>query len=170
MVKRIAISSAHGLKIRGAKGYLDEVNESRRVVTDVVKYLKAAGVTVMRFDDDKSTTQSANLRAIVSWHNAQKRELDVSIHFNAFKTQTKAVGTECLYLTQAKLAMHVAAGICYASGLIDRGAKKRTNLAFLKTTKPAILVEVCFVDSKADSELFKKHHDAIAKAIANAIR
>ena len=38
------------------------------------------------------------------------------------------------------------------------------------TLKTAILVEVCFVDSKADAELYRKHFDKICKAIADAIR
>jgi N-acetylmuramoyl-L-alanine amidase len=49
--------------------------------------------------------------------------------------------------------------------------EEETNLAFLnKSKKPAILVEVCFVDSKADAELYRKHFDKICKAIADAIR
>ena len=37
-------------------------------------------------------------------------------------------------------------------GFINRGAKKRTDLFFLNNTEmPAILMEVCFVDSEADT-------------------
>jgi N-acetylmuramoyl-L-alanine amidase len=151
---------------------LDEVDESRRVVARTADCLRQAGVEVIVFHDDSSKTVSANLAAIVNAHNAQKnRDLDVSIHFNAaFKhTVTRPIGTECLYLTQRALAARVSAGIAKAGKLIDRGPKKRANLRFLRTSKPAILVEVCFVDSVADCEAYRSHFSAICQAIANAI-
>ena len=59
------------------------------------------------------------------------------------------MGTECLFLSQAELAAQVAASIA-SVGFKNRGAKKRTDLYFLnKTDMPAILIEVCFVDSQA---------------------
>jgi N-acetylmuramoyl-L-alanine amidase len=174
MAKSIAISSAHGRLIRGAKGPkpwgLDEVDESRRVCNAVAGHLRSSGVTVHRFDDDVSKTQSANLKAIVAWHNRQNRSLDVSIHFNAHKKTNASVGVECLYITQQQLAKKVAAGIAYVSPLHDRGEKKRTGLAVLKTNKPAILLEVCFVDSKFDCEAYLGSFNQICHAIAAAIR
>jgi len=64
----------------------------------------------------------------------------------------------------------VADAISLAGGLIDRGPKKRTDLFFLNnTTAPAILVEVCFVDSSADVDLYRMHFDGICSALANTI-
>lgn len=167
----IAISSAHGKLIRGAKGVLDEVDESRRVVIEVTKILREADVTVVTFHDDTSTSQSANLNAIVGWHNRQQRRLDVSIHFNAYQKTDQPRGTEVCYKTQKELAAKVSKAMADAGTLINRGAKHRTNLAFLnKTTKPAILLEVCFVDSSADASLYRVNFDAICKAIADAIK
>jgi len=88
MAKSIVISSGHGKKIRGASGYLDEVDEARRVVEKVATYLRSAGVTTTVFHDDVSTTQSDNLNRIVNFHNAQpSHDLDVSVHFNAYRGQ-----------------------------------------------------------------------------------
>jgi len=43
-------------------------------------------------------------------------------------------------------------------------------LYFLKnTTEPAILLEICFVDSKADVELYQKNFKAICAAIAEVL-
>ena len=42
----VAISSGHGLKIRGASGYIDEVDQARRVVPEVVRLLRAKGCEV----------------------------------------------------------------------------------------------------------------------------
>lgn len=167
---KIVISSGHGLLVRGAKGLIDEVDEARRVVNDVAFELKGVGVNVEVFHDDVSTTQNENLNRIVNFHNGQVRDLDVSVHFNAYENTTKAMGTECLYVTQDKLAKNVAFEVSNVSNLINRGPKKRTDLFFLnKTVAPSILIEVCFVDSQADVDLYQKHFSAICVAIASAV-
>jgi N-acetylmuramoyl-L-alanine amidase len=167
----IAISAGHGSKIRGASGYLDEVDEARRVCTRVTEILRSAGVTVHGpFFDDISTSQNENLNRIVSWHNQQDRMLDLSIHFNAYQTTSEAMGTETLYVTQAQLASEVAAAVAAASDLPNRGGKKRTDLFFLNNTSaPALLEEVVFVDSSTDAEHYNRTFDEICTAIASTI-
>jgi N-acetylmuramoyl-L-alanine amidase len=171
---KIVISSGHGKYIRGAAGPppwgLDEVNEARRVVEETAAMLRSVGVDTVTYHDDTSTSQSENLNRIVNFHNAQGRDLDVSIHFNAFEVTSKPMGTECLYVTQETLAGTVADKISQAGGFIDRGPKYRSDLAFLNgTEEPAILVEVCFVDSHADTDLYRDEFTAICAAIAEAI-
>ena len=57
-----------------------------------------------------------------------------------------------------------------AGGLLNRGAKKRTDLSFLnRTAKPAVLLEVCFVDSRADVDLYKRRFEPICRAIAESV-
>jgi N-acetylmuramoyl-L-alanine amidase len=166
----IVISSGHGKIVRGASGVLDEVNEARRVVERVAELLDERSVDVMTFHDDTSKTQSENLNTIVAYHNKQTRDLDVSIHFNAFEKTDKPMGTEVLYLTQSVLAADVSAAVAKAGGFLDRGAKKRTDLAFLNNTKePAILVEVCFVDSTSDAALYKQHFEAVCEALCSSL-
>jgi N-acetylmuramoyl-L-alanine amidase len=166
----IVISSGHGLKIRGASGALDEVNEARRVVPAVADYLREYGCKVHEFHDDISTTQSENLERIVDEHNSYERDLDISVHFNAYKTTNNPMGTECLYVSQGSLAGTVSQAISVAGTLINRGAKKRTDLYFLnKTIAPAILIEVCFVDSTEDADLYRVNFDQICKSIADTI-
>ena len=81
---RICISSGHGLKVRGASGYIDEVDEARLVVEKLAGDLMARGVEVRTFHDNTSTTQDQNLKTIVNWHNAQgPHDLDISCHFTA---------------------------------------------------------------------------------------
>jgi N-acetylmuramoyl-L-alanine amidase len=171
---KIAISSGHGKYVRGAVGPqgwgLDEVNEARKVVPKVAEFLRANGNTVVTFNDDTSTTQQQNLNTIVNWHNKQDRELDLSVHFNAYVPTELGRGTETLYVTQQSLATKVTNAICSVSGLINRGAKKRSDLYFLNgTNKPAILLEICFVDAAADVEAYTQHFDAICQAIAEAV-
>jgi N-acetylmuramoyl-L-alanine amidase len=167
--EQIVISSGHGKFVRGATGILDEVDEARDVVERVADKLRDRGVDVKTFHDDTSHSQNENLHTIVDYHNAQTRDLDVSVHFNAYVETTAPMGTECLYVTQSTLAGHVAGAIA-SCGFINRGAKKRTDLYFLnQTTGPAILIEVCFVDSSADAAVYESQLDAICDAIANVL-
>lgn len=164
---KIVISSGHGLYVRGASGILDEVDEARKVVDKVASLLKERGVDVKVFHDNTSRSQNENLNTIVNYHNAQSRDLDISVHFNAYEQVSKPMGTEVLYVTQSTLASEMSAAIA-SVGFINRGGKKRTDLFFLNNTaKPAILIEVCFVDSEADAEIYVEQFDAICTAIAN---
>jgi N-acetylmuramoyl-L-alanine amidase len=167
---KIVISSGHGKYIRGAEGLIDEVDQARKVVPKVREFLLAAGHDCIEYHDDFSTTQNENLQRIVAYHDKQTRDLDVSVHFNAYVPTDGGRGVEVLYLTQDQLAKDVAAAISRAGGLINRGAHKRTDLYFLnKTDEPSILIEVCFVDAATDVEQYQNNFDEICEAIANAI-
>lgn len=168
--RNVCISSGHGLYLRGASGVLDEVDEARRVVECVAGKLEARGVTVTVFHDNTSKTQDDNLHTIVDFHNDQQRELDVSVHFNAYVETTKAMGCEVLYVTQAEVAGDLSGAISDAADLIDRGAKKRSDLYFLNNTDmPALLIETCFVDSTTDADCYRENFDAICEAIAGVL-
>jgi len=179
---RIAISSGHGLHVRGARSLIDEVDEARRVTDRVADILNRAGVTTIALHENTARTRADNVNAIVRLHNGERRNLDVSIHFNSTASGTiedRPIGVEVLHHpgnpTTWTLAGRVAAAIAAASGLLlrhqrDSGAVARTNLGFLNnTTAPAILVEVCFVNSRTDTTLYQKHFDEICHAIASSI-
>lgn len=169
----VALSSAHGKLVRGAKGPapwgLDEVDESRRIVAEVARILATNGVMVRTFNDDSSRTVNANLNAIVSWHQRQTRDFDVSVHLNAFEpTTTIPRGVEVLHRSQQALAAKVSKAIADAGRFVNRGPKQRTNLYLLNnlSAKPTLLLELCFTDSKPDADLYRQHFSAIASAIA----
>jgi len=165
---RIVISSGHALHVRGASGALDEVDEARKVVERTADYLRLKSHTVTTFHDDTSTTQDQNLQTIVDFHNAQERDLDISVHFNAYQPTSDPMGTEVLYTTQEELADKVSMAISKSGELINRGAKHRSDLYFLnKTEEPAILIETCFVDSSADAQNYRARFDPICMAIAS---
>ena len=124
---------------------------------------------------NNGTSQSDVLRKIVAKCNAANRELDVSIHFNACKHDRKdgkVKGAEvCVYNINgaaAPIAKKVLANL-EKLGFTNRGVVERRNLAVLKTNKPAMLIEVCFVDDYDDAALYKKKKAQVAKAIYNAI-
>jgi N-acetylmuramoyl-L-alanine amidase len=165
----VVISSGHGKHVRGASGIIDEVDEARKVVDRLASELVARGVATHKFHDNTSKSQNENLNTIVNFHNKQKRELDVSVHFNAYQKTSKPMGTEVLYVTQQSLASTVSSAIA-ASGFINRGAKKRTDLFFLNnTSKPAILLEICFVDSDADVIIYDECFNDICASIADVL-
>jgi peptidoglycan hydrolase-like protein with peptidoglycan-binding domain len=166
----ICISSGHGKYIRGASGYLDEVNEARRVTEEVARLLRSADVEVATYHDDWSHSQNENLNRIVNWHNGRSRTLDCSIHFNAYQTTSAEMGTECLYLTQKDLAKKIADGIAKAASLPNRGPKYRDNLFFLNSTnEKAVLVEVVFVDSSADKAAYDESFAEVCSSLASAL-
>jgi N-acetylmuramoyl-L-alanine amidase-like protein len=166
----LCISSGHGSLVRGASGILDEVDEARKVVDRVAQELISRGVVVNTFHDDTSTTQDENLEAIVDWHNSQDREIDISVHFNAFEQTSEPRGTEVLYYSEYEIASELSAAIANAGTFIDRGPKQNTGLYFLsRTDAPAVLIEVCFVDSSTDAGLYNKYFDRICSAIADTL-
>jgi N-acetylmuramoyl-L-alanine amidase len=165
----VVISSGHGLQVRGASGYIDEVDEARKVTEAVADLLLKHGIGVVTFHDDISTDQSENLEAIVDFHNSQDRELDVSVHFNAYTDTDKPMGTEVLYVTAADQACRVVNAMAKA-GFVNRGAKYREDLYFLNNTEEAaILIEVCFVDSSADVAIYAQRFRATCRLIAASL-
>jgi N-acetylmuramoyl-L-alanine amidase len=170
----ICISSGHGKLIRGAAysdpdGWgLDEVDQARRVVSALAQALRARRHEVVEIHDDHSTEQQQNLEWLVAEHEKYERELDISIHFNACDPAGTdgPRGTECFYQTQTELAALVSAAIADATGLPDRGAKYGNFYFLSHTSRPAILVEIVFVDTREDVESYEANFDAIIAALA----
>lgn len=166
----LVISSGHGKYVRGAADVLDEVNEARRVVDRVFELLNGK-VWIKKYHDDTSHSQSENLERIVNFHNqAGPHDLDVSCHFNASGHTTKPMGTEVWWKTQKDLATKVSAAIAAGGHFKDRSQKQTDDLYFLNmTAQKAILLEICFVDSTADAELYRANFEAICRSAAESI-
>ncbi|MGG3890034.1 N-acetylmuramoyl-L-alanine amidase [Metabacillus fastidiosus] len=137
MFNNIGISSGHSLLVRGATDLIDEVNEARQVTNRIAGYLKELSCSVFVFHDDTSNTQSQNINTIVKHHNSQQRDLDVSVHFNAAGKTDSPRGVEVLYVNDKykALAEKVSKAIADASGLTNRGAKKKNKLRLFKRNK-----------------------------------
>jgi N-acetylmuramoyl-L-alanine amidase len=173
---KIVMSSGHGKYVRGAQGIISEVTEARRVVDRVADYAREAGATVTVFHDDTSHDQDTNLETIVSAHNdAGPHDLDVSVHFNnAYESPyPDPIGTECFHYSgnssMRDLAGAVASEIAMASGLIDRGPKDDGLYFTSHTAEPAILIEVAFVESEPDVDLYRRYFEQICQAISATI-
>ena len=171
MVNKYVASSGHALKVRGAHGYIDEVDEARRMVNEVDNILKTEyNGDGYVYHDDTSTSQSQNLRTITNFHNSKDRRLDLSVHFNA-SASASATGVEVLhYGGHTSIAAKLSKAMAKALGLADRGQKVRKDLYVLKNTnRPALLLEVCFVSSKKDADAYKRNFDKLCHAIADFV-
>lgn len=176
-VNSVAISGGHNKIVQGASCYINEVTEDRKVVEAIRKYSKKLGLSCWVCNDDKGQNQSENLHNIVSNHNKRKRDLDISIHFNAYKKSSKdgkTKGVEVWVYDEDTECYELAKEVCKAiasKGFTNRGVKVSKSLAFLKNTeKPSMLIEVCFVDDKDDTDLYNKiGADTIGKVIAETI-
>lgn len=169
MTKQFVISSGHGDKVSGAVGVLNEHNEAKKVVNRVYSILvDEYNGKGYKYHETTATSQQQNLANIVSFHNSKKRALDISVHFNS--ASASATGTECLYYDAKSLSAKMSKAMAIALGIVERGAKERKELYFLRnTSKPAILLEVCFVTSKKDAAAYHENFEYLCQAIAKVI-
>ena len=148
----------------GAVGILNESDETRRVGYALEELFRKAGDTVVDCTNDRAATVTENLRKICSMANAQKLDLFVSIHLNS------GGGKGCEVYTYGGKKLPQAEGVLDEMkklGFTDRGVKDGANLYVIRhTDAPAMLVEVCFVDTPSDARLYT---ETGAEKIAEAI-
>ena len=100
-------------------------------------------------------------------------DLFVSIHRNSFPVDNEVEGVESLVYDLSGLKYEMAQNIneqLEGVGFVNLGVKARPNLVVLKRTKmPAVLVEVGFINSDTDNQLFDDNFQDIAQAIADGI-
>lgn len=161
----------------GASDYIDESKEDRIITKKVVALLKKNGIKAYNCSVNNGTSQTDVLRKICAKCNSLQRDLDISIHFNCFTHRSKkdsvTMGTEVVVRSKDGIRGDVGKRVCSQIskiGFTNRGVKIDADLYILNhTTKPAILIEVCFVSDPDDAALYLKHKDDIAKAIVKAI-
>lgn len=170
IIIKVLICAGHTLtpnKGCGAVGYINESNENRILAKKIVAYLKMAGHEVDYFEINEANDY---LQRQVNFANAKKYDLVIQVHFNASKQTMSAMGTETLYSSDRGKPYAEKINNNLSKLYKNRGAKKRTDLYWLnKTTSPAVLIENCFVDSKADTDTYIINKDLTAKLIAEAI-
>lgn len=136
----------------------------------VSRILEAGGCTVVDCTVDESSDGAGQLADRVAKANAQRLDLFVSIHFNAFNG--KASGTEVLIHSEDSMARGRAESVVRnisALGYADRGVKTHKAYVLSKTHAPAMLIEVCFIDSAEDMDRYMGGKEAVATAIADGI-
>ena len=168
---KIGVNCGHtisGTTGSGAVGYLNESHETRNIGYKIISKLKESGNTVIDCTNDRAFSVNDNLKNIVAMANVQDLDLFISVHLNA------GGGKGCECYTYGGKELDEAVKICTqlkSLGFTNRGVKDGSTLYVVKNTKAkAILIEVCFVDSKTDADIYNKvGAEKIANAICNAI-
>lgn len=168
---RIGINCGHtvdGQPGSGAVGLISESVQTRAVGKRLMTLLLGMGHTVYDCTDDYAPSIASNLSKIVDMVNKQSLDLFVSIHFNSGGGK----GSE-VYTYGGKIFAE-AENTCEnlaSLGFVNRGIKDGSRLYVIRnTTAKSMLVEVCFVDTKTDVDLYKEvGAGAVAEAIANAV-
>ena len=97
----------------------------------------------------------------------------VSIHRNSFPRPNEVSGVESLVYNKEGIKYEMAQNInaqLETVGFVNLGVQARPNLVVLRRTRmPAVLVEVGFINSDVDNQLFDANFDDIAQAIADGI-
>lgn len=105
--------------------------------------------------------------------NAVGADYFVSIHRNSSPYPNQYTGVESLVYNRYGVAARMAANIneqLERVGFVNHGVNERKNLVVLNSTEmPAVLVEVGFINTDADNQLFDERFDDIARAIADGI-
>lgn len=147
----IAIAGGHSAYARGASGYLDEYDCDRAFVARLVEAFDNQGWRVTDCSNDADGVKE-ELYEECRAANASGADLFVAVHFNA----GGGTGTEVWHYPRSSAetyARDVSRELASALGLPNRGAKSTTGLYVVNhTDMPAILIEVCFVDTEADAQ------------------
>lgn len=145
--------------------------------TGAVGIKKEDGLTldVINCTPNNASSLIESLQKRVDKANSSMVDLFVSIHFNKFldgsQTTNSAMGCEVFAIsnTSAAIAQTVVDKIAKL-GFKNRGVKSANLFVIKNTSMPAILIEVCFLDSTADMALLSSiGTDPIAEAIADAL-
>ena len=163
------VHGGHNSIVPGAASILNEVTEDRKVKNKLISLLKGDGHTVYDCTDDAGKTSGANLANIVAKCNKHSVDLDISIHLNAGRNDSKGDGSTggvevfCYDSKTKSVAEKITDAIADEFGYHNRGVKYSTGLYVLRNTKSkAILIECCFVDDKDDAKVWDAEKCAAA--------
>lgn len=171
MAISIMLDAGHGGRDPGAvyKGR-QEKDDALKMVLAVGEILGNRGIDVQytRTTDVYETPFQKAMKA-----NEAGVDYFVSIHRNSFPVDNAASGVESLVYDLSGVKYEMAEDIndqLETIGFRNLGVKARPNLVVLKRTRmPAVLVELGFINSDTDNQLFDQNFDAIALAIAEGI-
>lgn len=165
------LDSGHGGSDPGA------VYRGRREKDDTLRLTLAVGEILQENGIEVLYTRTTDVylspyeRAVEA--NQAGVDFFLSIHRNSYPTDNEVMGVESLIYDLSGLKYQMAQEIneqLETVGFVNLGVKARPNLVVLKRTKmPAVLVEVGFINSDTDNQLFDDNFQDIAQAIADGI-
>lgn len=149
----------------GAVGLITESIENRKLVYELCKQLADTDLEVIPAVFDRSDN---NLKQAVNLSNDNLADLFVSIHLNSGGGHGSEIYTwKGNQTSRAKKVIKNLGDL----GFANRGIKDGSALYVIKNTKcEAMLIEVCFVGSKTDVDIYRQlGYEKLAKAIVNGI-
>ena len=165
---KIAIDLGHGVgSDRGAEGYILEETIINEVGSKVIAKLRALGHTVIETRPSSCSGLTNSLSQRCEKANNNNCDIFLSIHANA----GGGVGTEIFTYKGREVdwARRILNNVV-ALGFRNRGIKGNSLYVTNHTSMTSALLEVCFVDTQSDVNLYKsigseKIADAIVKGL-----
>ena len=170
---KIGDSAGHTTSCQGASLHVNEVVEVRRILPIVNELLKPYH-TIVDCQPPESYIYPQEINFRVQKSDNSGCDLYFSIHLNSSAKTDSPIGSEVLIYMGTPLTTKIGNQICNnlaSLGFKNRGLKDGQGFAEVSSVKcPSMIIEVFFVSSKADCDLYKKLGvEKIARAIANGI-
>lgn len=167
----IMIDAGHGGANPGAVyNGRQEKDDNLRLALAVGEILQNSGIEVLY-----TRTTDINVPLLERANMANQSGVDyfVSIHRNSYPVDNEVNGILSLVYQFAGVPVVMAENInaeLENVGFVNLGIDERPNLVVLRrTAMPSVLVEVGFINSDIDNQLFDNNFNAIAQGIANGI-
>ena len=167
----VVMDAGHGGSNPGA------VYEGRREKDDALALTLAVGQILEQNGVEVYYTRTADVYESpyqkAQEGNAVGADYFVSIHRNSSPYPNQYTGIETLvynrYSEAAELAYNINSQLEQV-GFVNQGVNERPNLVVLNSTEmPAVLLEVGFINTDEDNEIFDEEFQEIAQAIADGI-
>ena len=167
----IILDAGHGGANPGA------VYNGRQEKDDVLALTMTVGAILEANDVDVYYTRTTDVYES-PYEKAQEANLTdadyfVSIHRNSSPIPNQYTGIESLVYSPYGEAARLAANIneeLEEVGFVNQGVNQRQNLVVLRRTQmPAVLVEVGFINTDMDNQMFDDTFEETAQAIAKGI-
>lgn len=167
----IMLDAGHGGSDPGAVyNGRQEKDDALRLTLAIGEILQNNGIDV-EYTRTEDVYESPYQKAMEA--NEAGVDFFVSIHRNSFPQDNVVSGVESLVYDKSGIKYEMAQNInaqVETVGFVNLGVQARPNLVVLKRTKmPAVLVEVGFINSDVDNQLFDQNFSDIAQAIADGI-
>lgn len=167
----IMLDAGHGGRDPGA------VYNGRQEKDDTLALTLAIGEILQNNDIDVEYTRTTDVYESPYQKAMEANEAGVdyfiSIHRNSFPRPNEVNGVESLVYNKQGVKYEMAQNIneqLETVGFVNLGVQARPNLVVLRRTQmPAVLVEVGFINSDVDNQLFDSNFQDIAQAIADGI-
>lgn len=168
---KIVIDAGHGGREPGA------VHEGRQEKDDTLRLALAVGEILKQNGVDVAFTRTEDVYQTpyekAQTANREGGDFLISIHRNSSPEANQYSGVESLVFDRSGKKVELAENInreLEEAGYRNLGIKERPGLVILRRSQmPAVLVEVGFLNTDRDNELFDRNFEGIAEAIAQGV-